>query len=284
MRQILTGTPLALLVLLGAGCPTHVDELEGPPPVEDDDAAGVPDHDDDAEDDDAGDDDTHPPGTPWCRTVIQYLEDPELVVVEADMDQGTWSELGRFELPGVANGFHIKGLAQLGDSLVMSAYTGDGFRWLEIDLAAGTAQLGPENTDRWISATEDRLVTISLSASSFEFFDDFEQLCSGAPSSQVITSAHASRHGIAGDESYTAWHSTDEIDVHDLHNGTYLRTVYPEGYDGWVNGIALAGGELFLTEANGSIRRFDAETGALRGTVDAPAVQMWHGGLWCGLY
>ncbi len=275
MRPILTGMPLALLLLLGAGCPTHVDELEGPPPVDDDDAAG--------HDDDAGDDDTDPPGTPWCRTVVQSFVDPDLVVVEADMDQGTWTELGRFEVPGLGYGFHVEGLAQLGDSLVMSAYTGNGFQWLEIDLAAGTAQLGPENGDRWISATDDQLVTISLSANSFEFFDDFEQLCSGAPSSQVITSAHASRHGVAGDESYTAPHSTEHLDVHDLNDGTYLRTVYPEGFDGLIKGIALAGGELFLAQGIGAIRRFDAETGALLGTVDAPPMQLWLGGLWCGL-
>lgn len=90
-----------------------------------------------------------------------------------------------------------------------------------------------------------------------------------------------SRFGISGDTLYTAWHSTDTVDVWDLGSGESLYSVTLAGHDGWVDGLdATPDGRLIVnaTVRMGRVLVFDDETGTL---VDELAVGDGSAGLHC---
>lgn len=58
-----------------------------------------------------------------------------------------------------------------------------------------------------------------------------------------------SRFTVYDDTLYSAWHSTDEIDVNSLPYGADLGTIFLEDYDTWVNGMSVIDGELLVLSA-----------------------------------
>jgi hypothetical protein len=58
-----------------------------------------------------------------------------------------------------------------------------------------------------------------------------------------------SRHTVYESTLYSAWHSTSEVDVMSLPDGTYQETITLEGYDTWVNGMSVIGGSLLVMSA-----------------------------------
>lgn len=50
---------------------------------------------------------------------------------------------------------------------------------------------------------------------------------------------------------YSAWHSTDEVDVHALPSGDPLVTIALEDYDGWIHGMSVIDGGLMALNATG---------------------------------
>ena len=82
---------------------------------------------------------------------------------------------------------------------------------------------------------------------------------------------------VHGSTLYSAWHSTVEIQVHDLPTESTLPSIFPEGYDTWVWGMAVTDDGLLALASRGEINMFDVATGAFIRTVypvgDMRAVQ-----------
>jgi hypothetical protein len=86
-----------------------------------------------------------------------------------------------------------------------------------------------------------------------------------------------SRFTVYGDTLYSAWHSTDEVDVNALPYGADLDTIFLEGYDTWVNGMSVIDGELLVLSASWPEDRvavFDLGGGFL---WEVPATDHHHG-------
>jgi hypothetical protein len=243
-------------------------------------------------DDDLGDDDTaadgEAPGEPWCWTVAPV--GGQLAVLQVDPVAGTWFEYGRFG-QGVNSSFHTGGIGRSGDSLVMSAYLGNDFQWVELDMAADSFTAGPPTYGVSISAHGQELVT--LGCAGLCWYPDYAALISGNPGSETPAEFHASRLGIHGNTVYTAWHSTGELDVHDAITGSFQYTLGLQDYETWVWGISGAGGVVYVIDdgrgayADQGVRiaGFDPASGANVSNVFLDVFPdlytVWPSGLWC---
>jgi hypothetical protein len=68
-----------------------------------------------------------------------------------------------------------------------------------------------------------------------------------------------------GDLLYSAWHSTNEIDVQSLPTGSAERTIPLEGYDTWITGLSVTDDGLLVLNATfpeGRVAVFEEATGA----------------------
>lgn len=89
-----------------------------------------------------------------------------------------------------------------------------------------------------------------------------------------------SRFTVYGDNLYSAWHSTDEVDVNSLPYGADQGTIFLEDYDTWINGMSVIDGELLVLSASWPEDRvvvFDLGGGYL---WEVPASGHHHG-LYC---
>lgn len=236
--------------------------------------------DDDAGDDDDGDDDDTSGRQVWCWTLTQAQQ--SLAVLEIDMASGDWFEYGRFG-SGITQGFHSSyGMVRVGDTLV-TAIRDEGGNYIqaEIDLGADTISYGGESWS-WLAVHGTDLVSLCEGDQAMCVYEDFAAWCAGTTSDVVWGSFVGSRIGIADDEAFIGWHSTDQIDVHSYTDGTYQTTVHPEGYDDWIHGISVVGNQMILMKDD-DIFRFDRETGAQLGQVSLEGVAPGWGpsGLWC---
>lgn len=245
------------------------------------------------DDDDNGDDDDTAGGTPYCWTVAPVSG--QLAVIEVDMDAGTWTEYGRYG-QAVNSSFHTGGLARSGDTLVMAAYLGNNFQWMELDMAADTIVRGSDTDNVSVSIHDQEFIALGYHHQDVHRYADFDALNYGNPSSTITMDPHASRLGVCEDELYTAWHSTNELDVYDPTTGAYLHTLPLDDFDTWVWGISMVGGQVHVIDdgrgaymANGTrIASFDPVTGANTGNVfiDFAGTEFGPGpaGLWCEAY
>lgn len=242
--------------------------------------------DDDVGDDDVGDDDLA--GDPWCWTVAPV--DGQLAVLQLDPGAATWSEYGRYG-QGVNSSFHTGGIARQGDTLVMAAYLGNNFQWVELDLVADVFTAGGGTSEVSVSTHAGDLV--AFCGGGVCTYPDFAALDANSPASVVPCDYYATRHGVHGDTLYTAWHSTTEIDVFDVFSGAYLDTLELEDYDTWVWGISRVGDVLYvIDDGRGAysdqgvrIASFDAFTGTHLGSMFVDLDPLLYGqrpsGLWC---
>jgi len=230
-----------------------------------------------------------PPEPTRCWTVTSA--GGELVVLRISTQTGRWEEYGRYEA-GLGTVFNTGGLARKGDAFVMAADTGKGLAWLKLDMSTGKLTRGRGGLRGWISANANFFVT--LGTLNMALYPTFAALDAGHAFAVVGLEAPlaASRLGLYGDEAYTAWHSTDRVEVFDLESGAHLRTVRLEDYDTWVQGISIAGGALHLMDdgrgryADQGLRiaRFHPCTGRLIGDTFIERSQSFvHrlAGLWC---
>lgn len=271
-------------------------ELDTGEPDTDEDDTGEPDTDSiDTETD--IDTDSGPPtdGSTWCWMVAPAGEG-QLAVIQIDMDTGTWFEQGTYGAAdsGITESYHTAGIGLLDDVMVMSGYTGNDFNWIELDMGADTVTKG-EISNYTVSVGSDgsRLVTLCEELlegpfGGFCFYDDFEALDSLDASEIVSASTWASRLCTTEERAYTAWHSTNEIEVFDIGTGEQLYTIALEGWDGWVWGMSVVGDVLHLASGGFEerIARFDHETGDLLDEVYVTGTPYSHPptGLWCESY
>jgi hypothetical protein len=92
-------------------------------------------------------------------------------------------------------------------------------------------------------------------------FADFESIASGMPLETFTVDPQFSRISTRGSSLYTAWHSTDTVQVQDLPSATQLPSLLLEGFDDWVDGMSTTSdGRLYLLSTE-SIVVFDVATG-----------------------
>jgi len=84
------------------------------------------------------------------------------------------------------------------------------------------------------------------------------------------------RFTVDGDAVYSAWHSTDHVDVQSLPWGGDLGSIPLEGFDNWVNGMSVIDGELLVIYCSNEARAvvFDLDGNYL---WQAPTVSGLHG-------
>lgn len=104
---------------------------------------------------------------------------------------------------------------------------------------------------------------MSLGPSGVVYYPSLEDLRDGIYVPMGSTSI-ASRMTVNGHTLYTAWHSTSEIDRYQLPSGTSAGTIHLEGYDTWVQGLAVTDDGLLVCNASwpeGRVAVFDEATG-----------------------
>ena len=115
----------------------------------------------------------------------------------------------------------------------------------------------------------------------YESFEDAQQ----ENGLHLFIDVHASRHTVLGNTLYTAWHSTDEVEVYSLPDGTVEGTIQLEGYDNWVQGMSVTEDGLLVLNAWFPEERvviFDVESGEqLWDITDLPVVGPHFTGLVC---
>jgi hypothetical protein len=221
-------------------------------------------------------------GDTWCWTVAPI--DKQLALLQVDMNAHTWTEVGRYG--SVTSSFHTQSLARLGDHLYMSAYGGNNFEWVDLDLSAGTLSVsGPAEP---VSVLTDGMHL---------YWGLFEGICEYESWGDLVTDHdigcvsgfdHATRFTRFDALVYGAWHSTSEVQVYDASSGFELETIRLDDWGTWVWGMSIAGGMLHLiddarnhsyTGSGVRIARFDPATGDLidHTFIDGPRAS----GLWC---
>lgn len=285
------------------GCDAAPIDVEGPEPDDDttlddddtadddtaDDDTGDDDDtapgDDDTADDDAGDDDTDVPAVQGCWTLAPTVD--QLIIVEVDISTGTWTEVGRWG-EWISPSFHTAGFALLGDELVTAGYNGNNFQWMAVDLVQDAVTWGSNTNET--SVTSDGTDLIALCGNdAFCRYPDFTSLSAGSPSAVIPADLHASRLTTDGTSVYTAWHSADSIDVHDLATGVQLSTIWLQDWDTWIWGMSVVGDDLYLMHHDygqgNRFARFDVATGTLieEAYIEDFGPDHTHNpsGLWC---
>ncbi len=278
------GTSVDLLPEGGDDDATADDDDAGDDDVvaDDDDTAG--DDDDTAGDDDdtVGDDDDLSGATCW--TVAPTVG--QIALIEVDVLTGSWSEIGRFG-EWVEPGWDSHGIARFGDTLIVPIY-GSIETWYEVDLNGGGVRSGGVPDERAVTTDGQDLITFcdEHQVGTFCRYHSFDDLVSDTPAATIEADLWASRMTATSDRLYSAWHSTNEIDVNDVHTGAYIGTLQLEGYDDWIQGMSVRGGELLLMRAASYVHyfaRFDLTTGAFLGEVEITDMYYTNraGGLWC---
>jgi len=109
-------------------------------------------------------------------------------------------------------------------------------------------------------------------------FPSFESLLRDPDDATYLPTTRNSRIAVHGRLLFSAWHSTDSVEVQDLFTGETLPSIPLEGYDDWIWGFSVTGdGELIVSgppTETPSLFVFDVRTGdRLRQiAMDRPAV------------
>jgi hypothetical protein len=173
--------------------------------------------------------------------------------------------------------------ALLGDDAYMCSEADGTF--IKVSTLTGAVETAP-STCQAVAAYEGGL----LVKPSFEdpdnlnklfFYASFTDVLNDTPTSEISIDDNNTRMTVQGSTLYTAWHSTNRVDVWTLPSPAKLPSIVLEGFDDWVMGMwATTDGRLVIASRE-HILTFDAATGAVLSTV-APALQDWsYGGLTC---
>ena len=230
-------------------------------------------------------------GDHWCWTLAPSSSGVDLW--EVDMTTGGLSLVQSWAFAD-ASSFHTGGLARIGSTLVAAGYDGNEFRWFEFDVSTGTHTAGSSTGYQVSVATDGSALYIINDANAVEGYSSFSNLSSGVPATAVPTSIHGTRLGITGGTIYSAWHSTDEVQVHDLATGAYINTIPLQFFDTWVWGLSEVNGVLYVIDDGRSssgrgdtrIVGFDVATGNELSVTPLPTLTVGTGpsGLWCEAY
>lgn len=196
-----------------------------------------------------------------------------LALVAVDMTTGTTRQAAQWT-GAVESSFHTAGLTYGQGVYVAAGYDGNGFSWYALDPTRGEVRnLGSAGNLSAVAWTGTDWLAPLEGMAGMARYPSLEALAAHAPRCS-FSGGQYSRFTVAGELIYGAWHSTDQVDVHELSTGKLLRTVQLQGWDQWVMGIAVAGGSLYLLGTSGlsstPIAAFDLDTGAQLGQVSLP--------------
>jgi hypothetical protein len=104
-------------------------------------------------------------------------------------------------------------------------------------------------------------------------YPDYEAILRGAPDLLPSAGLGIERMTVHGDLVYTAWHSTNTIDVGDLVTGQSREPITLDGYDGWILGMAVTDANELVVTGEGALMVFDADTGTRKRTF--PTGDFW---------
>jgi hypothetical protein len=167
----------------------------------------------------------------------------------------------------------VNSLALIGTDL-FACEQGQFHRWSLVDGSVETLDFESLYGDGCNSAAawNDRLLLMPVGSyypDQLLLFESYDDLIAGEHSI-VMVDYYASRMTVHGDTVYFAWHSTNEVDVATLSDGTPQPTIPLEDYDYWIWGMSITEDGLLVVSGMGStLYVFDAATGALQWTVDA---------------
>lgn len=212
--------------------------------------------------------------------------DHDLGLVAVGMDSGRIVGVARYA--GESSSFHTYGMTWFDGALVLAAYDGNGFRWLELDVATGGTTWGVQTYAMAVGSTPDALVTLGGPFSNqVELYADFEALAGGFPPDEVgpdVPGVMALT--VDGTTLYGAWGSAEEVVAVDILGAGPAGSV-PLGGEVMIRGLAVAGAHLYLLD-NGiggdpsRVHEIDLATGDdLRAHELAGPFDHDPSGLWC---
>lgn len=206
-----------------------------------------------------------------------------LAVLEVGMDSGTITERGRFG--SVTSSWNTSGIGLSNDRFVAMAYNGNNNATFVVDLNSGLTRFGNANMGN-VTAINDRI--ISNATGTLGLYRNPLELDNQNPVRLGASTSSNNRIALDGLELFTAWHSTDTVDVVHALTGAAIRTISLEGYDTWVHGMSVAGDMLHVIDdgrqlASQRIARFDPQNGTLINEVMIPRgmASRAPSGLWC---
>ena len=188
------------------------------------------------------------------------------------VDSGTVCSLGGSQWTGSADPSGAS-VGWLGEVLYQCTY-GDGL--VRIDLRSWARELLEMPCEAVADDGDSLLVKPGYSGSG-DIFDlggvyrvnGYQGLLAGEASRLPQLSISNERFTVNRGLVYSAWHSTNTIDVDDLVTGAAVRQVTLEGYDGWIFGLDVTDdGRLFVAgmdDAGTLLMIFDARSGARLG-------------------
>ena len=197
----------------------------------------------------------------YCMTIIEN----GLGLV--GLDSGTVCQFGTEIEYLTTHGFGIESIAWL-DGLLYVCGEGLGAHGLlRINPLDASWELAPVYCEA-VAAYNGGLVTKDLDPFGLMFYPSFDHAMA-LDGESIPGTFHASRMTVQGSTLYTAWHSTDEIDVFRLPSGGTVGTITLEDFDSWVFGISVTSdGLLLLLSMSYDIIIFDETTGSRINVVD----------------
>jgi len=248
--------PAGILLML-SGCPEVDDD------VRDDDTSDDDAGDDDTSDDDVGDDDDTTPDGPVCWTTL--IANEQILVIELDPIDHGWKEIGRWgqymAVLGTGKGFALRG-----DELVLSLINTPSNQWASIDLQGDGLHIGAITYENCLAANGGDI--IARCDESLCVYPSFDELNSGSPTDTISIDASGHSFTSVNGLLYLAQGSSaPDIEVFDLSDASFVRTIEPETWSGWTDGIGVAGDSLYLVKDVAmdqvEFSRFDLDDGSL---------------------
>jgi hypothetical protein len=115
-----------------------------------------------------------------------------------------------------------------------------------------------------------------------DHYATFEDIADGKVTEVYKVDPQFSRMSTRGNTLFTAWHSTNLIQVYELPGSTPQPSLILDGFDDWVNGMsATADGRLYILSSGNRIVAFDVASGKLIQEVNTDGIP---GGLLAALH
>lgn len=187
-------------------------------------------------------------------------------VVAVSPDTGQTCVVGDLEgpIPPDANS-----IAVIGDMLHVCGHDSG---LLRAKVAGGPIESAPLECDA-VSQYTGQLVVFTLGSPTpvLLVYPSWEAVKSQAPNTKIpLESGQFSRMTARADTLWTAWHSTDHLDVFDLPTGKSKGALVLDGFDDWIEGLDITTDDrIFILGdiAGSSLLGFDAKTGLQKSAV-----------------
>jgi len=155
-------------------------------------------------------------------------------------------------------------------------------QWVSIDIQSDSMLMGSATYETCL-ATDDGYL-LSGCENGLCRYESFDDLNAGTSSDYVEIDVSGCRFTAVDGLLYRAQGSDSQVDVLDLSDGALIRTIEPETWSGWTDGIGVAGDTLYLIHdvdlENVEFSQFDLNDGSFRDSWEYSGPQMvnaWNG-------